>query len=422
MNSLIDKATEDIVVMIGNTTNLSEAFELYSKFHPLLKKYKFIFSSDNGGVPGYTINKNFSSTGAIRGLFETEHVFVFDEQSFHEMKHGRIEYPIDYSVSLDTNAMSYLYPYISGIKKGSQPIDLNEVFDFVSQSNVNIDPMPYCMENYQNIKNNTKVNKIFENLKAYEILRNIDIYSLKNKGIIRSYLPDEEITYRAQNFLSTMYFNIEDSNFLDGLDFYHKSMYVCLVKMVSIQIKYSNHSFSKKMEAFLDFCHQCLATMNGREAAIAHAYFRQGQKLKFFGKIQKKQKNIFNHLKNMAWDLWHIRQLEQNTTFKLNDNSRYYFPAILTFDKNLIEIIDLYPINAIAYHVDKNEPLVFPKINPFNLNEDIKIEDIETINKYFSDDAKFEREKNRNKVRGNLNNIVKELESELFIVAELSGI
>jgi len=123
---------EQIVARICNSDTTSEAFQLYQLAAPLLKDYKFVFASDKGGQPGFAVNRTFSAGAAVRSLFKTDRILVLDPDTTLEMESGQSTYLIDYSISLDTNAMSYLVPHMAGKRGGGIPADFLEVFEFIA--------------------------------------------------------------------------------------------------------------------------------------------------------------------------------------------------------------------------------------------------------------------------------------------------
>lgn len=411
-----DFGIDQVVASICNANNSAEAFGLYQLAAPLLTDYKFVFASDKGGLPGFAVNRTFSAGAAVRSLFRTERILVLDAETALEMRSGEATYPIDYSISLDTNAVSYLVPHIAGKRGGSIPVDFLEVFEFIARPEVYVDPLPYVMENLLGLANGKPADMIFENLKAYEVLRTIDADWLMAKGEARSKLSDHELAIAAQRQVSQMYADIGNNAAMTGLLFRYQNMYACLIKMATIQLKSPSVGVGKKMAAFLEFCHSSLATMYFRETAVARAYFTLGQNLGFFGKIQKRKDNILELLRNMAWDMWHVRQLEQAITFKPAKHARYFFPALLTFDHKLIEIMDLYPLRACAFKKGDFHPMSFFDGNPFKLIATDDEDGASAVRQYFSDDAIAERDSARDRVRENFGDVIKSLETELLAV------
>ncbi len=416
MMDFLDLQIEQIVARICSSDSTAEAFTLYQAAAPLLKDYRFVFASDKGGQPGFAVNRTFSAGAAVRSLFKTDRILVLDPDTAWEMRSGQSTYPIDYSISLDTNAMSYLVPHMAGKRGGTIPADFQEVFEFIARPEVNIDPVPYFTENLTNLANDKSAARIFENIKAYEILRTLDAGWLESKGEVRSTLSEHELTTSAQQQISKMYMDIGNDAALERTKFWHQQMYACLLKIAEIQLKSPSAGIGKKMSAFMEFCHSTLATIFVREAAVARAYFTRGQNLTFFGKIQRKSKNnILELLQNMAWDMWHIRQLEQSITFKPANEARYFFPALLTFDHKLVEIMDLYPLKACAFRKGSSQPLPFFDGDPHRLIATNDDDGASATRRYFSADAIATREAIRKSV--NLSNLIPSLERKLLEAA-----
>lgn len=399
-NFIIERVAE-----ICESRTIEEAFQLYHQYCSLLKDYKFVFGTDEGGAPGYAVNRTFRAGAAIRSLFNTERVLVFDPKTWRDMESGKAIYSIDYSISLDTQAISHLIPYLSGKKHSSLPKDLCEVFEFLIRNDVQIDPLPYLSENYLKLRNSETADGVYRTLKAYEVLRNLDVGWFKQHGEVRSTLTDHELAIKAQQHLSKMYLECEDKLVMDGLLFRHQSMYVLLLKMVAIQLRAPRASLNNKLSLFLQFCDDEIASLFLRETILAKAYFERGQKFGFFGKIQKNKGDILVQLSNMAWDLWHIRQMEEVITFTPPKGARYLFPAFLTFDKKFIEVIDLCPIKSLAYNVVNPCPMPFYSDQSNNSLG---------INHYFSEQSIESRDARRHRARSQLPGIVSRLEAEVL--------
>ncbi|MGC3834408.1 hypothetical protein ACPSKX_09090 [Moritella viscosa] len=103
-----------LIQEIATADSLGESIAIFSLTKELLDGCKFIFASDSGPSPGLSVGQDFKDGSAIRSLFSTEKVLVLDNETLRDMSLGTAEFQIDYSISLDTQALSYLEPYISG--------------------------------------------------------------------------------------------------------------------------------------------------------------------------------------------------------------------------------------------------------------------------------------------------------------------
>ncbi|MET0321240.1 MAG: hypothetical protein ABW069_11020 [Duganella sp.] len=411
-----------LVAEVSQAENLAQAIETYRDYAHLLEDYKFIFAAEKGAIPGYAVNHLFSAGAAVRSVFSTERVLVLDPVTFKEMQvgNGSATYPIDFSISLDTMAMSYLEPYMSGQVNNKLPHDMREVFAFIARDEVNVDPGPYIAENRLNLGDVKAADRIFEKLKSYEVLRTLDKEWLASRGEIKSLLTQGEIDTRAFGLISGMYEALNDQPAMDGLREGHRYMYVCLMKMAEIQIKRPRQKSLDKIIEFLDFCDKELGAIFAREAVIARAYFDRGQKLTFFGKIQVGKKDLLEQLKNMAWDLWHIRQLEEGLTMLLNPQSRYFFTALLTFDKRLIEIMDLYPLRSFAFSQKSNEKFPVYAGDWFGIIAGGSEFKGQIVDRFYSDSARRSRAERTRSAKANLLNVESGLESALRQLGQTS--
>lgn len=198
-------------------------------------------------------------------------------------------------------------------------------------------------------------------------------------------------------------------------------VYSLLLKMALIQLKDPRLPLKQKVHRFLEYCDIQLATMFARECVISRNYFDKGQGFTFFSKVQAKQKDLFAVLRGMAWDLLHVHYLEQALTFTLKTDARYFFSALLTFDKRLIEVIDMYPLKACACaFIDGQRAWIpFPAGDWFALVTDEPLEQDYIRRRFYSNQARTSRDERREKVKARIAEIVPSLEAELSDVAKV---
>ena len=404
-----DFETQSVIARICNSDSPEEAFILFSHFEPLLNGWKFVLGSEIGSRPGFAINRTFASGSVVvRSLFRTSKIFVLDQRTVRDMANGRATFGIDYSISLETQALSYLAPYLDG--RTSLPAGVAEMFSFIARDDVYVDPLPYQYENIERLSSPYDAEKIFEKLKAYEVLRTLDVDRLRRRGEIRSTLSDMELVKATQENIGRL-LNGNDS-FVRALKLRHSFFYALLLKMADIQITNARRTVNDKLFDFLYFCDTELAAMCARESVIARRYFEQGQKLSFFGKIQKGRSGLFEQLKNMAWDLMHVRHLEHALTISTTPEARYFIPALLTFDRGLIEIMDLYPLKACAF-LAGGPPIPFYDGDPLAALFDDPMHQDQLKSQFYSRAAISSRSSNLSNARARMAATVAALEDRL---------
>ena len=397
----------DTIEAIFKADTLLESFDIFKKNQELLEDCKFMFAEKGkSNIPEHAQKRYFSDGSAIFNIFCDERIIFLDKKVVQAiMRSVDASINLDYSVSIDTQGISYLEPYLTNEKCDRLPKDFDEVFNYLVKNNVNIDPMPYIIENIPNIKEKDKIQRIREKLNAYEILKNIDLEKYKKNNIIVSKKSKEEID-------KEIFFDIEfmiemNKNKNKEIDKHYRLRYCLLLKMILIKLR-SKKSQYKKLGEFIEFCHSELYTLSLREIIIANKYYQEGQNLTFFGKIQKNRKNLIDEIKNMAWDLYHVSEMERNFE-RFSQENYYYFPSFLTFDKRLIEIIELYSLKAICISGNND---IYPAYDMSNFIELIK--ENSDLEKYITDEAKEIRDSKRETV--NISNIINDLENELLLI------
>lgn len=351
----------DIIKEVIRADNLLQSLSIFINNRSILRNYKFIFLEDGkSNIPQYTQKRYFSDGALIYNIFANERLIFLDDNIVNQMECGNAMIKIDYSVSLDTQGISCLEPYLKKKDNNRLPKDFKEVLNFLVENNVNIDPMPYIIENIHNIKNKDSIKRIKEKLKAYEVLKNIDIEQYQENNKVVTLKSEMDIEKEIEAYLDLM---IEfKENYYKEIEGNYNLRYCLLLNMILINLK-SKKSANEKLYEFIEFCNSEIFTISLRELIIADRYFKIGQNFRFFGKIQKGRVDI-ELIKNMAWDLYHISELE--IKFLTGDEEAdYNIQSFLTFDKRLIEMIELYSLKAICVSKDKKEIYPFYDMRNF---------------------------------------------------------
>lgn len=118
----------------------------------------------------------------------------------------------------------------------------------------------------------------------------------------------------------------------------------------------------------------------------------------------------------MAWDLYHIRQMERLITITPDSRARYFFPALLTCDKRLKNILDLFSLKCIVFNNVTNDIIPFYELD-FFAHLSSKPSEKYLIENYFLEDKKKDRSERLQNSTNNLSILIEHLESELFTLA-----
>jgi hypothetical protein len=260
-------SAEQLAAYLCAAQTNAEAYTIYGLCRDKLAGWRFVLASDRGPTRGFAVNRVFAHGAAIRSPFSTDRVIVLDETTYHEMQSGTALIGIDFSISLDTQAISYIQPFLEG-KLGRLPKDFLEVVMFLARPEVNCDPMPYMLENYRNLSDPKNYEAIFRKVRGYEVLRSLDASHLNEKGEIRSRLSEAELNKKAQETLGDWLFT--EKGFIDALEQRHRTVYCLILKMAEIQLGNRGMNQSEKTIKMLQFMDFDMATMFIPEALLAN--------------------------------------------------------------------------------------------------------------------------------------------------------
>lgn len=133
----------------------------------------------------------------------------------------------------------------------------------------------------------------------------------------------------------------------------YKMVYLSLLKMSQIQLGYNNLSINDKLDLFVDFMATSICKIMQPEINLAKHYFTKGNGCGFFGKIQLGNKNMLNQLKNMTWDLLHLRFMDYTSVMFNAKKADAMIPYFFTYDKRLQDIRTCYSLQALAINPKK---------------------------------------------------------------------
>lgn len=233
-------------------------------------------------------------------------------------------------ISFDTQTVSYIEQYF---KNGAVPYEgFDEVLRLLKGCGFGIDYFPYSMENLMFEYSHEE--SVEQTLFAYEMLcgensGNARLCRKRAKDIVSLYAKkDFEVPFHAKELF--------------------KTIYLSLLKMSEIQLTHSKWPIEKKMHAFLEFMNNEACQMMQPELNLAKLYFTDSNALGFFGKIHSQNKNILEQLRNMTWDLMHLRFMDYSCTMFNTKKADVLIPYFFTYDRRLQHVRSCYSLQALA--------------------------------------------------------------------------
>lgn len=359
---------------------MDEHMACYQHYYEDLKDCMFVVFSDREGtqLPS-ALCTNYDNDFAIINLGCTDRYYAINAQIYEEMlKTGESNYYIDVCVDLDTQAVSYLKNVFVQYDQIPECEKIRELIQYLQLPEVNYSCLPYLIENAAK-KGKIDYTKCYKNIYSFMLFKAFDYKKLLQEGIFEYDKLEEEIFIDADGLYNDMRsekFAQYYGNFFE----LQESIYILLLKAICIEFTNSKKSAKNKLLDLLDFVNNKLGFIPERELQICYYYFNHDEATrKFFKKVQKNSKDLLHIINGMAWDLVHIRLIEKEFATRPVDEVRYAIHMLLTFDNGLKDLLQINPIEQIAFYkgvaipkLKTNWKAEMPEVLESIMNEEIK--------------------------------------------------
>jgi hypothetical protein len=344
-----------------------------------------IFAMDNGDKNRIESKQFEQSTFEINGLADYSKEFIFDKLLFQVVNSDNQEWgiPIGHQFNIDLNIGKLINTFIN------QKRELNkkeqQVIDYLLKDvpKIPINVMSFIQERKTHKKN-------IEDKSLYQILLSIAQFEkMRELGFNEITNPNESIS-TADKWWRVVCAKNDDLQ--QDLDIRYFVLYNFLLKVVSLQIEYGKKKdFEKKKNFLIEFINNQLYIYPENEFWYALKLF-SGEEFarQIFNKFSnnKSAEENINRIKNMAWDLFHIRLTEMILEEETISYNKVVLPLFVSEDKQINNYIKFNPVKKIVFF--KNKMYLSRENNALSeLNEE------EFIN--FSNGA-FKRKENQRKL------------------------
>lgn len=279
-----------------------------------------------------------------------------------------------YDISLDTSVVSYIDRFQRGLELETNSLSMVRELGKhrVFASTVNLSP--YLNEN---CLFKGKVDELhIENI--YNFFFYLNKFHHKFNWIAkRESKKATELIVKNQELL----FN---SPLADRFKHQFKIIHSTMLKVALINLRKTDKK--RKILTLLDFMATDIKAMDICLLEISAVYFLKKQGLSFFGKVQKGNSKILETIRNLSWDIFHLRYQEFLLSIKPVKRADVNLVLFCTLDRRLLEIKEIIKLKAVAYN---SKTLNY---YPFYHSESVlKLLSTEEISKYFNANSHFDR-------------------------------
>ena len=314
-------------------------------------KFKMlVFAMEQGDINRIKSQHFDESTFEINGLADYSKEFIFDESLVSSLANNKQRWsvPVGHQFNIDLNIGKLINTFIN--KKRPLVTGEQYIIDYLLKETpkVPINIMSFIQErktHKQNIKDKS----------LYQVLLSIAQFEKMRELNLKEIPASNECISIADKWWGVVSKN--DDDLQQVLDLRYLVLYNFLLKVVYLQIKFSKKKESSiKRNSLLEFINFKLFIYPENEFWYALNLF-SGKEFaqKIFNKFSsnKTAEDNIKMVKNMAWDLFHIRLTE----LILEEDSILYnkvvLPLFISEDKQLNNYIKFNPIKKIIFLKEK---------------------------------------------------------------------
>lgn len=284
-------------------------------------------------------------------FYGTALLFFSDELYDKTWKEGRVELPIDYSLSLDSNAAERFRIWEDGKSLDASEKDFENLVRFIKEgadNGFNFDYSFFIIENYYDSMkpDNHRPFNTVRALKRFDhLVYNKEIFSVTSPQFL------ETREKAGQRAIDTLY-AFHSSSELKKFQQRRMLLYVVLLKAVLLN-QDKKLSLDSKLASLVDFCLIKLDKFPKTELYFAWKFMKYGKKLRFFDPVSQIGFKTKSKLKGMSWDIFALRY--QETMASKSYKGEFFIPFFASFDNRFVELTQACPIRAVLIdEIEKN--------------------------------------------------------------------
>lgn len=367
--------------------------ELIDDKRALFKGFKLIYSTNHldGGFAKFSLKSIEDECPVLKKYFYGNGLLFFTDELYDKTKeHGAIKIPIDYSLSLDSNAAERFRAWEDGKSLDKSVGDFEKLVRFIKEgegNGFNFDYSFFLIENYfDSMKENN--HRPFNTVRA---LKRFD------------HLAYDKVNFDINNPKFTEDRTLAGHRAIDTLHAFHSSpeikafqnrrmlLYIVLLKAVILRQNKST-TLADKISELIVFCLNDLDKFPKTELYFAWKLLKKGTDLRFFDPVSQISDKTLKKIKGMSWDIFALRY--QETMASKGNLGDFFIPFFASFDNRFVELAQACPIRAVLideqggnvitiqldeleFQTELNES-ISPEVNQTLLNPKLKLKRMKT--------------------------------------------
>lgn len=326
-----NEKNKEFIYKLNNEKDLEKICDLFDEYSKNYKNAKLIYFN-LGMNPELNLFKNKLINGySIMGVSDYDRAYIFDNN--YNSKSSR-QIGIGKTINLDLNVLTYLKNIVNGRTVNDKD---NFIFylKYIKELKYNLNMSVALME---------RISKpVDKNVWKDYILAYVKYEELDN--VTEDTLVNNRLSEDGYNWAKKIY----DAKYEIFNNFY---IIACLLSKALI-LKMEKKDLNLKFKELLNYSLNELNIYSEFELYLIYKYLHNDMNVeKCFSKMKIISKNTLDNIKNITWDILHIRLMEFQMLNDLKEGC-VIFHYLGTKDRGLQDIIKINPIKIMGFLDDK---------------------------------------------------------------------
>lgn len=353
MPNLISTETQKILHDITNQKDIFRMLSLWAYNKEKLKGVRLLTSIENYKsklLPEALEKKEFEgkSTAFLQEFYQNKNLIALSNEILEsELSNATASFPIDHSLLLDSNYVGSIDLFLRKIPIENNQDALTQSLYYIRKNKLNCDALPYLLENSEHItERRDDVKRTFANFLRASTATPKGEY-IKTPDDLIFQLTEAESLSEAEKRIQGFYNN---THALKERIAHQKTDFYLILSIIHIEHCIKGN-LAEKFSALMELMHNEIRRIALRELIVAYKYFKNNNSifiLANLGKLIKEANGSIKAIRNISWDFHFFRVME--TWASDTSTGQFFIPMLVTLDKRLANLNDIYPAKYSAFH------------------------------------------------------------------------
>ncbi|RYD85435.1 MAG: hypothetical protein EOP84_02535 [Verrucomicrobiaceae bacterium] len=326
---------------------------------------------------------------------------------------GTTRVGVDYVVSFDTSAASFLRSLFSG-RNSANVESLRRFMEAFQGNRINWDIRPYLHKNAEALLAGEREREIFETVLASEQFASLDKPSFLDRGIIQTLDSLDHLRARAGAEIAQFLSRLQTDGWTEVIARRRQPLYASVLFIALLEQRYPGRKNAlRKLKLLIEFMDSELSALFQAVLWIGWRWFDGDPRVGIFSKLQPQGKDLVKEAGNISWDLLHMIQ-QAELVLSSGKGADVLIPAFLTGDHRLAQLWEVYPVRSCWARELGGFPYSVSAIDFQEELDRIFMKDAKFLAQVYSEDSYRRREAVRSRDRTSaLSELIAKLEHQL---------